>query len=126
MPTSSPNVSSNGKTTTTTIDPTGHSGAKPPTSASSKKPQTHCHRPPSVAHSDKYDGLLTARITGQESEVSALDRQIERWDVRLEQRRATLERTYARLETMLSQMQSQSAYLSSQLSNLPSFDTGGK
>lgn len=77
-------------------------------------------------YSDKYDGLLTARITGQESEVSALDRQIERWDVRLEQRRATLERTYARLETMLSQMQSQSAYLSSQLSNLPSFDTGGK
>ena len=46
--------------------------------------------------------------------------------MRLEQRRATLERTYVRLETMLSQMQSQSAYLSSQLSNLPSFDTGGK
>ncbi|GEK86927.1 flagellar filament capping protein FliD [Microbacterium aerolatum] len=75
-------------------------------------------------YSDKYDGLLTARITGQQSEVDSLGRQLESWDVRLEQRRATLERTYARLETMLSQMQSQSAYLTSQLSSLPSYDTG--
>lgn len=77
-------------------------------------------------YSDKYDGLLTARITGQQKEVDALGDQVERWDLRLEQRRATLERTYARLETMLSQMQSQSAYLTSQLSSLPSFDTGSK
>lgn len=77
-------------------------------------------------YSDKYDGLLTARITGQQSEVDAIGDQMERWDLRLEQRRATLERTYARLETMLSQMQSQSSYLTSQLSSLPSFDTGTK
>lgn len=77
-------------------------------------------------YSDKYDGLLTARITGQQNEVDSLGEQMERWDVRLEQRRATLERTYARLETMLSQMQSQSSYLTSQLSSLPSFDTGSK
>lgn len=77
-------------------------------------------------YSDKYDGLLTSRITGQQSEVDSLGDQLERWDVRLEQRRATLERTYARLETMLSQMQSQSSYLTSQLSSLPSFDTGSK
>ncbi|WP_243230508.1 flagellar filament capping protein FliD [Microbacterium sp. CIAB417] len=69
-------------------------------------------------YSDRYDGLLTARILGQESEVRSLGEQIERWDVRLEQRRATLERTYARLETMLSQMQSQSDYLTSQLASL--------
>ncbi|WP_404435795.1 flagellar filament capping protein FliD [Microbacterium aerolatum] len=75
-------------------------------------------------YSDKYDGLLTTRITGQQSEVDSLGKQLESWDVRLEQRRATLERTYARLETMLSQMQSQSAYLTSQLSSLPSYDTG--
>jgi flagellar hook-associated protein 2 len=75
-------------------------------------------------YSDKYDGLLTARITGQQSEVDSLGKQLESWDVRLEQRRATLERTYARLETMLSQMQSQSSYLTSQLSSLPSFDNG--
>lgn len=77
-------------------------------------------------YSDKYDGLLTARITGQQSEVDVLGKQMERWDVRLEQRRATLERTYARLETMLSQMQSQSQYLTSQLASLPSFDTGSR
>ncbi|GGD75002.1 flagellar filament capping protein FliD [Microbacterium murale] len=75
-------------------------------------------------YSDKYDGLLTSRITGQQSEVDSLGDQLERWDIRLEQRQATLERTYARLETMLSQMQSQSSYLTSQLANLPSFDTG--
>ncbi|HWK76606.1 flagellar filament capping protein FliD [Microbacterium sp.] len=77
-------------------------------------------------YSDKYDGLLTARITGQQSEVDSLGKQLERWDLRLEQRRATLERTYARMETMLSQMQSQSSYLTSQLSSLPSYDTGSK
>jgi flagellar hook-associated protein 2 len=77
-------------------------------------------------YSDRYDGLLTSRITGQESEVDALEDQIERWDLRLEQRRATLERTYASLETMLSQMQSQQAYLTTQLSALPSYDTGKK
>ncbi|WP_261166320.1 flagellar filament capping protein FliD [Microbacterium sp. Marseille-Q6965] len=75
-------------------------------------------------YSDRYDGLLTSRITGQESEVDALEDQIERWDLRLEQRRATLERTYASLETMLSQMQSQQQYLSSQLSALPSYGKG--
>ncbi len=75
-------------------------------------------------YSDKYDGLLTARITGQESEVSRIADQLERWDVRLEQRRATLERTYASLETMLSRLQSQSAYLTSQLASLPTTPKG--
>jgi flagellar hook-associated protein 2 len=70
-------------------------------------------------YSDKYDGLLTSRISGQEREVTALGEQIERWDVRLAQRKATLERTYARLETQLAQLQSQSQYLTSQLASLP-------
>jgi len=70
-------------------------------------------------YSDKYDGLLTSRITGQESEVKSLGEQMERWDVRLAQRKSTLERTYARLEVMLSQLQSQSSYLSSQIAALP-------
>ncbi|MDD7960740.1 flagellar filament capping protein FliD [Microbacterium thalli] len=69
-------------------------------------------------YSDKYDGLLTSRITGQESEVRMLGEQLTRWDLRLEQRRATLERTYASMETMLSRLQSQSSYLESQLSGL--------
>ncbi|MFJ4225285.1 flagellar filament capping protein FliD [Microbacterium sp. NPDC089695] len=69
-------------------------------------------------YSDKYDGLLTQRITGQESEIKTLKTQVERWDVRLEQRRATLERTYAQLEVQLSKMQSQSSWLESQLAGL--------
>lgn len=69
-------------------------------------------------YSDRYDGLLTARIVGQQDEVSALGEQIGRWDVRLAQRRATLERTYAQLELQLSRMQSQSSYLASQLAAL--------
>jgi len=75
-------------------------------------------------YSDKYEGLLTARITGQQSEVTRMSDQLERWDQRLEQRRATLERTYASLETMLARLQSQSSYLTSQLANLPS-NSGG-
>lgn len=71
-------------------------------------------------YSDKYDGLLTARITGQQDEVSRIAEQLERWDVRLDQRRATLERTYAAMETMLSRLQSQSSYLTSQLDGLSS------
>ncbi|MDF2560305.1 MAG: hypothetical protein K0R99_1751 [Microbacterium sp.] len=75
-------------------------------------------------YSDKYDGLLTSRITGQESEVKSLGEQMERWDVRLAQRKANLERTYARLEVMLSQLQSQSTYLSSQIAGLPTSSSG--
>ncbi|MHC9044224.1 flagellar filament capping protein FliD [Microbacterium saperdae] len=71
-------------------------------------------------YSDKYDGLLTQRITGQESEVKTLKTQVERWDIRLEQRRATLERTYSQLEVQLSKLQSQSSWLSSQLAGLSS------
>ncbi|OAN40230.1 flagellar filament capping protein FliD [Microbacterium sp. H83] len=69
-------------------------------------------------YSDKYEGLLTARITGQEEEVKTLKTQVERWDVRLEQRRATLERTYAQLEVQLSKLESQSSWLTSQLAGL--------
>lgn len=69
-------------------------------------------------YSDKYDGLLTSRVRGQESEVKMLGEQLERWDLRLVQRRATLERTYASMETMLSRLQAQSSYLESQLSAL--------
>ncbi|SEB90495.1 flagellar hook-associated protein 2 [Paramicrobacterium humi] len=75
-------------------------------------------------YSDKYDGLLTKRITGQEDLVSSMNDQIDSWDTRLGQRRATLERTYAQLEVMLNKMQSQSSYLTSQLSSLPSMKTG--
>ena len=71
-------------------------------------------------YSDKYDGLLTSRITGQQDEVRRMAEQLDRWDIRLAQRRATLERTYASMETMLSRLQSQSAYLTSQVEGLSS------
>lgn len=78
----------------------------------------------SETYSDKHEGLLTTRITGQQSEVDGLGDQIERWDVRLAQRKATLERTYAQLEVQLSRMQSQSSYLTSQLAALTPSQNG--
>ncbi|MDL9977883.1 flagellar filament capping protein FliD [Microbacterium sp. ASV49] len=69
-------------------------------------------------YSDTYDGMLTRRITGQESEVKTLKDQVTQWDRRLEDRRAALERTYASLEVQLSGFQSQSSWLTSQLAGL--------
>jgi len=68
--------------------------------------------------SDKYDGQITSRITGQESMVKDLGNQIMDWDRRLASRRSTLERTYSALEVQLSAMNSQSSWLTSQLSAL--------
>lgn len=69
-------------------------------------------------YSDKYDGLITQRITGQQTEVKSLEKQVERMDLRLDMRRATLERTYAAMEVRLSGLQSRSDWLTSQLSAL--------
>lgn len=69
-------------------------------------------------YSDKYDGLVTQRITGQQGEVKTLEKQVERMDLRLDMRRATLERTYAAMEVRLSGLQSRSDWLTSQLSAL--------
>ncbi|MDQ4213190.1 flagellar filament capping protein FliD [Microbacterium sp. ASV81] len=66
-------------------------------------------------YSDKYDGMLTQRITGQQAEVQGLQDQVKSWDIRLDQRRANLERTYSQLEVKLSALQSQSSWLGSQL-----------
>lgn len=70
--------------------------------------------------SDKYDGAITSRITGQESLVRNLGNQVSDWDRRLESRRAGLERTYSALEVQLSALNSQSSWLSGQLASLPS------
>jgi flagellar hook-associated protein 2 len=76
--------------------------------------------------SDKYDGLITSKITGQESVNRELNTQIDSWDRRLVTREATLKRTYAALETMMSSMNSQMAYLTSQISGLPSSNSTSK
>jgi flagellar hook-associated protein 2 len=71
------------------------------------------------AASDKHDGLLTTKITGQQGLVTDMNNQIEGWNGRLAVRRATLERTYAALEVQLSSMNAQSGWLTSQLGSLP-------
>jgi flagellar hook-associated protein 2 len=69
--------------------------------------------------SDKYDGVITSRIKGQESVVTRLDDQISDWDRRLDSREATLKRIYSALEVQMSNLNSQSSYLASQLASLP-------
>lgn len=70
--------------------------------------------------SDKYDGTLTKKITGQQSEVRDLANRISDWDTRLESRKATLQRTYSGLEVALSNMQAQQSWLTAQLGGLSS------
>ncbi|WP_394769209.1 flagellar filament capping protein FliD [Lacisediminihabitans sp.] len=72
----------------------------------------------STAASDKYDGTLTNRITGDQTQLKSLGDQISAWDTRLAIRKSTLERTFSNMEVMLSNLKAQSAALSSQLSSL--------
>jgi len=73
-------------------------------------------------YADKYDGILTKRIEGQQSEVRTLGTQVERMDVRLTQRRATLERQFVAMESMLGRLQAQSAQLASSIAGLPKYN----
>jgi flagellar hook-associated protein 2 len=68
--------------------------------------------------SDKFDGTLTTKITGQQSEVRSLGQQVDDWDRRLASRRSTLETTYSKLEVQLSNLNAQQSYIMSQLSGL--------
>jgi len=67
---------------------------------------------------DRFDGLVTRRIEGQERRISDLGTQIESWDRRLDVRRSALERTYAALEVQLGALNSQGSWLGSQLAGL--------
>ena len=73
-----------------------------------------------TAASDKYDGTLTQKITGQQSEVRDLATRITDWDTRLASRKATLQRTYSGLEVALSNMKAQQSWLTAQLGGLSS------
>ncbi|GAB3583543.1 flagellar filament capping protein FliD [Leifsonia lichenia] len=73
-----------------------------------------------TAASDKYDGTITTKITGEQATVKGLNDQITDWDSRLADRRSTLEKTYANLEVQLQQLQSQSSWLTGQLASLSS------
>ncbi|HEY8673138.1 flagellar filament capping protein FliD [Lacisediminihabitans sp.] len=79
----------------------------------------------STAASDKYDGTLTNRITGDQTQLKSLGDQISAWDTRLAIRKSTLERTFSQMEVMLSNLKAQSAALSSQLSSLSTSTTTG-
>ena len=68
--------------------------------------------------SDKYDGMLTKRIQGQESTLRELTTQIEDWDRRLASRESTLKLVWTNLEVKLSQLQSQQDWLTGQLAAL--------
>jgi len=74
-------------------------------------------------YSDKYDGILTKKITGQQDQVRSLGIQLEQWDARLATRRATLERQFVAMETMLSQLQSQSSSLANAIAGLPKYSS---
>lgn len=69
--------------------------------------------------SDKYDGQITSKITGQQSTVRELGNRISDWDLRLASTKAGLQRTYSALEVALSGMQAQSSWLSAQVAGLP-------
>ncbi|MBB2967609.1 flagellar filament capping protein FliD [Leifsonia aquatica] len=71
-----------------------------------------------TAASDKYDGSITTKITGEQSTVKSLNSQITDWDTRLADRRSSLEKTYANLEVNLQKLQSQSNWLTGQLASL--------
>lgn len=68
--------------------------------------------------SDKYDGQLTSKITGQTSLSKDITEQIANWDRRLASREETLKRTYSTLEVQLSKLNAQSSWIGSQLSGL--------
>ncbi|MFZ7087936.1 flagellar filament capping protein FliD [Curtobacterium sp. RRHDQ10] len=70
------------------------------------------------AMSDKYTGSITTAITGQQSVVTDLSKQISDWDDRLAARKASLQAVYTNLETSLSTLKSQSSWLTSALSGL--------
>ena len=76
--------------------------------------------------SDKYDGLITQRITGQESTIRSLNTQIEDWDRRLASRESTLKMIWGNLEVKLSQLQSQQDWLTGQLASLNTSSSGKK
>jgi flagellar hook-associated protein 2 len=73
--------------------------------------------------SDKYDGVLTATITSQESQVRDMGTQITDWDRRLASRRTTLERTYTAMESRLGELKTQSEWLTAQIASLPTYSS---
>ncbi len=69
--------------------------------------------------SDKYGGMIAAKITSGEGQVRGLNDQVAAWDIRLATREARLKSTYVALEVAMQSMNSQSSWLTAQLASLP-------
>lgn len=72
--------------------------------------------------SDKYDGTITKKITGQQSLVKNFSDRISDMDVRLTKREETLKRTFASLEVTIKTLTSQQSWLTSQIASLPTYN----
>ncbi len=70
------------------------------------------------ALADKQSKSITSVITGRNSDIDSLNKQISEWDTRLVAKKATLQKTYTNLETALGKLQNQSTWLAGQLAGL--------
>jgi len=68
--------------------------------------------------SGSNEGVITRKITSQESVVKDLGSQITKWDQRLDARRAQLVAQFSAMEVRLSQLQSTQSWLSNQIAGL--------
>lgn len=76
--------------------------------------------------SDKYDGSITQKISGQDTVLRTLNDQIAGWDTRLAKREESLALLYARLEVSMSRLNSMMSGLAAQLDNLPTYGDNKK
>lgn len=69
--------------------------------------------------SDKYDGTLTKKVTGQQSLVKTFNDRISDMDVRLSAREASLKKIYSSLEVHIKTLTTQQGWLTSAIAALP-------
>jgi flagellar hook-associated protein 2 len=68
--------------------------------------------------SNKTDGTITTKITGQQSTVANINEQVAKWDDRLATRKSNLERMYTAFEVSMSNLNSQMTWLTDQVDAL--------
>lgn len=71
-----------------------------------------------TTYSDPIDGLITTKITGQQSVYTDLEQRIGDWDTRIAARKATLQAKFNAMETTLQSLKTTSDWLTTQLANL--------
>jgi flagellar hook-associated protein 2 len=64
------------------------------------------------------DKTVTTLITGRNTRITDLNKQVSEWDIRLDTRKAALQRQFANLETSLSSLRNQSNWLAGQIASL--------